>query len=420
MRVEVIPMGWLRILLLLPVLVWLGSLPAGAAEHETPTNQRAADVLPAGVVKGPHYTVRDPVTADGYMLHYQVDSEFGAFEVSGTGALRKLAREIWAIGQLRAITGSEVFLSALKGQASKPIHFAKNVVTKPGETLSGVPQGVGRLFGNIGSAVSNTKDPSEGSRTQEVLLVGSFKRDYAARYEVDPYSSNRVLQEELDKIGKAAALGSWTASAATMPISGPAGAVISVTGLSQSFNNVLKTEPPSRIRIINEGKLGQMNVPPTLAKQYLDHAVFTPRQDLILVDSLARLGGAAGRDAYLKAVLDAKDEEEANFFVNTAQILRGVHEKRGRVERITMLRALPVAQLKDGSAVIPFALDHGVWSANADRLSQHLKATYRPAGFKGRFEVWVTGTLSPTARQQLASRGFSIVENAGSRFEIVD
>jgi hypothetical protein len=54
------------------------------------------------------------------------------------------------------------------------------------------------------------------------MLVGSFKRDYAARFGVDPYSSNKVLQDELDKIGKAAAFGSWTASAAMIPISGSA------------------------------------------------------------------------------------------------------------------------------------------------------------------------------------------------------
>ena len=60
-----------------------------------------------------------------------------------------------------------------------------------------------------------------------------------------------MLQEELDKIGKAGAYGLWTASVGTMPIGGTAGTVLSVTGLSQSFNNVLKNEPPARIRNLN-------------------------------------------------------------------------------------------------------------------------------------------------------------------------
>ena len=61
-----------------------------------------------------------------------------------------------------------------------------------------------------------------------------------------------MLQAELDKIGKAAAFGSWTASAAMIPISGTASSVITATSLVKSFNNIVATEPPSRIRVINE------------------------------------------------------------------------------------------------------------------------------------------------------------------------
>src|SRR2546422_6472028 len=186
------------------------------------------------------------------MYHYQVVSDFGPFEVTGTGAMRRLAREIWAIGELRQITGSEVFLKALKDQAAKPLTFAKNVITKPGETLSGVPKGVGRLFSNASTAVTNTRDPSQESRTKELLQVGSFKREYAGRYDVDPYSSNKVLQEELDKIGKAGAYGLWTASVGTMPISGTAGPALNVTPLSPAVNNLLHNEPPPRPRHSHE------------------------------------------------------------------------------------------------------------------------------------------------------------------------
>jgi hypothetical protein len=400
--------------------VVLAVVAAGAADYETPTNKNVTDVLPAELAKGPRYAVRDPVVADGYMYHYQVVSDFGPFEVTGTGALRKLAREIWAIGELRQITGSEVFLKALKEQAAKPLTFAKNVITKPGDTFSGIPKGVGRLFSNSSTAVTNTLDPSQESRTKEVLQVGAFKREYAGKYDVDPYSSNKVLQEELDKIGKAGAYGLWTASVGTMPISGTAGAVISVTGLSQSFNNLLKNEPPARIRNINETKLQQMGVAPDLAKRYLDHTAYTPRHDLILVDSLSRVAGATGRDAYLNASLAAADEVEANFFVNVAQMIRGYHETQGPITAITMIEALTVAQTKSGAALIPFAMDYGVWTANADKLSQHLKSNYRADGFNGKFELWVTGTVSPTAKQELQGRGFTVVENAGTRFDIVD
>jgi len=205
-----------------------------------------------------------------------------------------------------------------------------------------------------------------------------------------------------------------------MPIGGPAGAVISGTSLSKTFNNILATEPPSRIRIINEDKLKQMGVSEAVAKSYLDQPVYTPTQNLILVDSLARLGAATGRDAYLTAALVAASETEANFFVNMAQTLRGYHETVGPITGITMVGALTVAQTKSGAAVIPFALDYGVWTANADRLSQSMKTTYKAPGFNGSYEIWITGNASPTAKQELQARGFTVVEQAGSRFDIVD
>jgi len=392
----------------------------GAADYEAPRNQSVKEALPPATASGPDYTVTNPVVADGYMYQFKVKSPYAVFDATGMGALRKLEREIWAIGQLKQVTKSEAFLKSLKDQAGKPLVFAKDIVTNPGETLSGIPKGVGRLFSNAASAITNKKDPSQESTAKEVLLVGSFKRDYAARYDVDPYSSNPVLQEELEKIGKAAAFGSWTASAAMMPISGPASSVITVTSLSKSFNNILAAEPPSRIRVINEEKLGQMGIASDVAKRYLDHPVYTPRQDLLLVDSLQRLGAATGRDAYLNAAMLAADEVEANFFVNMAQILRGYHEKQNPITGITMVGPLTVAQTKAGAAMIPFALDHGVWTANADKLSQELKANYRAPGFNGRFELWVSGTLSTKAKQELQGRGFSVVEQVGTRIDIVD
>jgi hypothetical protein len=393
---------------------------AGAADYETQANKPASQALPAAVAAGPDFKVNDPVVADGYMYRFAVTSTYGPFDVTGTGALRKLEHEIWAIGQLKQVTKSEAFLKSLKDQAGKPLVFVKDVVTKPVDTLTGIPKGVGRLFGNISESLTTKRNPAQESRASEVLLVGSFKRDYAARFNVDPYSSNAVLQEELDKIGKAAALGSWTASAAMIPISGPASSVITATSLSESFNNILATEPPTRIRIINEDKLKQMGISPDVAKAYLDQPIYTPTQNLLLVDALSRLGAATGRAAYLNASLVAADEVEANFFVNMAQILRGYHETQGPITGITMVGALTVAQTKSGAAVIPFALDYGVWTANGDKLSQNMKATYKAPGFNGNFEIWITGTASATARQEYQARGFKVVEQAGSRFDIID
>jgi hypothetical protein len=49
-----------------------------------------------------------------------------------------------------------------------------------------------------------------------------------------------------------------------------------------------------------------------------------------------------------------------------------------------------------------------------------MKATYSVPGFDGNFQLWVTGSLSPKGKQELEARGFAVVEQVGSRFEIID
>ncbi len=68
-----------------------------AAQFEAPTNRKAAEILPAELLKGPNYQVRETVVSYGYMHHWTVDSDFGTFEATGDGALRSLIREIYAI-----------------------------------------------------------------------------------------------------------------------------------------------------------------------------------------------------------------------------------------------------------------------------------------------------------------------------------
>ncbi|MEC4687752.1 MAG: hypothetical protein VST64_05545 [Nitrospirota bacterium] len=84
------------------------------------------------------------------------------------------------------------------------------------------------------------------------------------------------------------------------------------------------------------------------------------------------------------------------------------------------MAGLTLAQAKNGWVLIPFPLDHGVWTERPERIFRHLKANYHAPGFTGIFELWVTGTLSPLARQQFELRGIKVVENADKRIEILN
>jgi hypothetical protein len=107
--------------------------------YETP------DTLPKELVKGPRWEVQSPVVSDGYFFRSKIKSEYGPFEVTGVGALRKLVVEIGAIAQLKEIKASKAFTTAVADSATGPFRFAKNLILHPADTLSGVPKGAYKL-----------------------------------------------------------------------------------------------------------------------------------------------------------------------------------------------------------------------------------------------------------------------------------
>jgi hypothetical protein len=391
-----------------------------AGEFETPHNRKASEILPSGMISGPHYRIREKVVSYGYMHHYTVDSDYGVFEVTGDAALRKLLKEINAIAALKKVSETEAFGKSVKEAAKKPLLFTKDLITEPVDTISGIPKGIYKLFGNIATSITKTHDPSEDARYKQILLVSNYKREYAYQLGVDVYSSNKVLQKELNKVGWAAAIGSLGVSVVTAGAGSTAVSAISKLRLMKSINEVLRAEPPSRLRQINDEKLSKMGVSKGLREQFLKHPHFTPRHDTVIVHSLTELKGALGRDAFLRFALKAEDEESANFFQHIAETMFGYHETVSPILEIRVIDGVAGARAKNGSVLIPVPLDHGVWTKEPQRIFKNMVARYRASRLPGNLEVWVTGTLSPMAREKLKGLGVHVSEDVDKRIGYMD
>jgi hypothetical protein len=369
--------------------------------------------------QGAHFKVNDNVISFDYLHRYTVESDYGIYEVTGDIGLRKLIREIRAIAALKSKKTVEAVGASIKHAAKAPFKLARALIRNPVDTVSGLPKGVFEITRNVSESVTMTHDPSEDARIKQALFVSSWKRDFAAEHDVDVYSSNKVLQKELNRLGWAAAVTGMGISVASVSGS-TAVKVFKNARLANQVGNVLKEEPPSRLRLINEAKLQKIGVPQALIDRFLDHPSFSPRHDTIISECLLQLDGAKGRDIFLRYILSAQDEVSANFFQQMAETMRGYHEQASPLIEIRMIAGLFVAQAKNGSALIPFPLDHGVWRRQAAVIFDKIAADYRPAGFNGKFELWVTGTVSAMARQQLAARGVKITEQVDQSVGFMD
>jgi hypothetical protein len=393
---------------------------ASAAEFEIPGSRKASEILTPAELVGPHYRIQEKVVSYGYMHHWAVESDFGTFEVTGDGALRKLSREIRAIAALKKVSTAEAVGDSVVLAAKRPFQFFGDMVNHPVDTVSGVPEGVGTIFGNVSEAISMEQDPSEDSRLKQALFVSSWKRDFCKEFHCDVYSSNKVLQKELNRLGWAAAIGGLSVSAATMAASATAVTVLSSMRLADQLTDALNEEPPSRLKIINEEKLLSMGVPPNLVERFLTHPHYTPRHDTIIAASMAGLGSAANRETFIEAALQAQDEVAATFYMNIAQTMLGYNDTVAPLKQLAVIYGFPVARSSKNSALMPFPLDHGVWSERASRVMTAMMDKSKADGFTGGIDLWVTGTLSPIARDRLTDLGYRVTENVDAKIGFLD
>ncbi|GKT10299.1 hypothetical protein [Desulforhabdus sp. TSK] len=392
----------------------------GAAGFEVPVNEQASDILPKELLAGKDYRINNTVISYGYMHTYRVDSDFAPFEVTGGIALRKLLREIWAIGIMQETRKSEAYLKGLKNAASQPIEFGANLITDPVDTITGVPRGVARLFENVKTGLTTKSAPGEDSKVKQALAVSSNKRELAAQLGVDVYSSNTALQKELNSLAWATAIGSLSLSAALAPVGGAAAATVSATRVSQQLNDVLREYPPQRLRQMNDDKLRAMGIPSDLVTRFLDHPSYTPTQETVIVQSLASLSGAKRREVLLKLALSADDEESANFFMNTAETLGGYQSKVAPIKDLSVYGPLVFAKAANDTVLIPLPLDHGIWTEMASRRVPMAMAAFKGANpGSQKFEAWVTGTVSELAKEEMAKLGIQVVEKVVNRIEFV-
>ena len=410
---------WKLLAMALALWVLLNPARATAGEYERPGNRNVAEFFGPELISGRHYRLRETVFCDGTLNQYTVDSNFGTFEVTGDGALRKLIREIHAISILRQVSGSESYADSLGKAAEKPLRFGEHLIQDPLDTVNEVSRGVYRTVENAYTSATTKRSPHQDSQAEELLALSAYKRQNAYRLGVDVYSSNPVLQKELNRVGWSAVAGSLSFSAAMMPL-GTVGTVVSTSRTGQQVMEALREEPPSALRRINEQRLVDMGVSTLTAKHFLDHPIFSPRHQTIITASLGALQRVRGKDGFIRFILSAENEASANSFMVLAEILRGYQKKISPLRQITLRSDLVIASAENGYLFIPFPADYGLWTERMDHTLSPLVKGYRTSDPKAKLELWVTGTLSLFAREELKRLGVLVIENVDQKMEFMD
>jgi hypothetical protein len=228
--------------------------PLANAVFEQGALLQASDLLPPELLRGPCHRVRDQVATDGFMAHFEIDSDFGLFETTGVVQTKQRLVEIEAIRELVDTSKGDLFAEGMRRSITQPIDAVKNIVANPVGSLKQAPRTVGHFFGKVGASIERgvkkvddriknvgDNDADAGTVAKEAGCgIGTIaknaagfdkaKLDTARQLGVDPYSDNPRLQEEMDKV-------TWAFFAGGLPLR--IGASVASAGLAVAATNMV-------------------------------------------------------------------------------------------------------------------------------------------------------------------------------------
>jgi hypothetical protein len=386
----------------LPIYAQPVSAPS---DVEEPPTLSAKEILNPAFLAGDGFSVNDEVPTSTGRNRYLIESEYGEFEADGNIMLERRIKEVAAIRKLKETSRTEQYKTALLAATTSPLGVAKDVVTNPVGTITGVPKGLFKFVSRAGQSVkerTNGRERSQYEDSNAANLVGfsKAKRAVAIQLGVDPYSSNETLQRELNGIAWATFAGKMTFSVATLPIGGAAGLALTSAGVTNTLNQTLMDQAPAELRVRNLNGMLAMGCDRATANRFNTNTAFSPSVQTAIVMNLQSLNGVANRAAFVDlAGSEATDEGDALFFLGTSRVLAELHAKKP-LARLQQVGRIPVALGKDGRAVVALQWDYAAWTDNAANFIGLLKASdfgKKPSGLM----IAISGDASLLAQQKL-------------------
>ena len=144
----------------------------------------ALAILKPAFDRGANFHVHDAVPTYAGANAYAINSDFGVFKADGNEMLMRRVSEIHAITVLKSMSTTKQFGEAAKKAAQSPLLIAKELVTNPVGTVSGVPKGVWKLLNSAGQTVKEVAqgrqgDANEGNIATNLIGFSKVKRGLA-------------------------------------------------------------------------------------------------------------------------------------------------------------------------------------------------------------------------------------------------
>jgi len=426
---------------LAPMAITATASQSGASQNgpfETVSRMASSDLAPGLDLTGPGYRISPDAPIVDYYGQFQLRSDVGTLNADGAKVLKLRVRELPAIRALDRVSRGKVFTDAVSRGVERPASAVRQVATEPEETLAGLPEGVGRFLLrsarrikdialDLNDAAVNSRANTEAEdqqeeeaaiaqerrseRAQQVATSATLsyigynkaRREIARQVGADPYSTNPLLDERLDRLAWASWSGAKLSGLTIGLIGGIAGQALGYAG--DAYKLVWEL-PPEDLKLRNLKVLSDLGIAGKQARDLVRRSkAFTLTQQTEFVQLLRLPMFAGARGDLFELALAAEREVHARFLIDAMRMLRNVAEDEQRTQaRAIVIGASPAMRLRDGSFVIALPVDYLYWSPEIAQF------VWRDDLLGHHNLLLVTGSVSPQAREAFSQAGFSVRE----------
>jgi hypothetical protein len=399
-----------------PQMLWA----QGSGQFEQPPIINATQLLPESALSGPGFHVEQQVPTNGAMGQYTIvadasvfQNDAGTYRVESLDLLKIRLSEIPAIAYLENVRKSGVFANALAQSAERPVADAANMVVHPMDTVTGLPSGIGSLFGRVSlgaEKIASTASNSFGSgaaagqtanATMTALGYDDVRRQLAKKLKVDPYSSDPILTKKLNSVAWVMFSARLTVDAAMMAV--PGSIIISGTEFT---NDLVYQKPKGDLILFVQHKLQNVGLSEGEIASFISNSAVPLSLQVSVVEDLIGLGATPGRRAVAVALGNVMTEYQARFLATSLHMLNRWGQQKSPITRIQVPGVL-VARDQNGTVIVPAPVDYVSWTPRIAGFvtTPTLLALHHRV-------LWIPAKMTPLARQQLQANGWSVHDSA--------
>jgi hypothetical protein len=374
-----------------------------AGQYERAANFSATQAIQGVPLHGADYSIGDRVPVENFQYVFSVNTKWGPFRVNGSDLLRVRLREITATAKLEEVKGAKTAVESAGRTALAPLNTAKDLVTRPAQTIGDTVRGVGHIFGTA-RATMNATDPHGDRIIASVTGGASARRKQAFNLGVDPNTSFPPLADQLKRVATASAVGATSANVGMSFVAGPAGYAIGATGTVGQVRELLRDKTPADLEKEGRDLLAAMGVSQGTMNAFYTNPNLSPTDKIVIVKVLESLGGIQGRELFVAGAAKAPSVEMGFFYRHQAMLIQQYAKRISQVRGFVGVGGAPMLMTANGTVSI-LPVDYLNWSAPLTQIAS--------ASHGG--ELWITGNASPMATSQLSALGWKVVPKAGAR-----